>query len=48
MAAEEQKHSSIKEEVKTLDEKYQQTKKEFEVCVNVSWIMAVSIFLISF
>ncbi|CAO3677653.1 unnamed protein product [Umbelopsis ramanniana] len=31
MAAEEQKHSSIKEEVTVLDKKYQKTKKEYEL-----------------
>jgi hypothetical protein len=35
MAAEEQKHSSIKEEVKVLDKNYQKTKKEYEVCICV-------------
>jgi hypothetical protein len=36
MAAEEQKHSSIKEEVTVLDKKYQKTKKEYEVCIYIA------------
>lgn len=31
MAAEESKHASIKEELKVLEDQYQQTKKDYEV-----------------